>query len=286
MQIKLRPYVIQETGPGMVWDTSSPPMPFFNIPRVDYGELLDSLRYPLIWSYDSLLQGYIPGEVDYAFLKWLQTLPSEFDSESLPPGRLYQLKIAGLIEPANRKDPVELTQQMSLQGYVKIPQLLDGEYTRLFISQYYWRNSHLIERHRDLEGVKRTSVNDLALMRLFHQLSEKLVQSIVPEKIKTSYSFTSAYESGSTLPAHTDRPQCVYNISMMLASQPRTSLSGWPLFIKHYDVVNSVPLEPGDAVIYSGTNDLHWRDKMPENLSSVLGVFFHYVPVDFTGVLK
>lgn len=261
-------------------------MPFFNVPRVDYDVLLDTLKYPLVWSYDSLLSGFIPGEVDWAFIKWLQGCPTDFQPSELPPGRLRQLEAAGLLDSPERKTGDQLQAEMNALGCVRIPQLLHGEYTRSLAASYYWRNSHLIERHRDMKGIKRTSVNNLPLMRLLHQLTEGLVQSITPIPVKTSYSFTSAYEAGTTLPAHTDRSQCVYNISLMLASQPgRAKLSAWPLHIQHGDVIHHIALEAGDGVLYSGTQDEHWRDALPAHITSVLGVFLHYVPQDFDGSL-
>ena len=63
------------------------------------------------------------------------------------------------------------------------------------------------------------------------------------------------------------------------------SLSDWPLYVKTGDSVYSAKLEIGDAVLYSGTKDLHWRDQMPDNLNNVLGVFFHYVQKNFSGSL-
>jgi alkylated DNA repair dioxygenase AlkB len=109
---------------------------------------------------------------------------------------------------------------------------------------------------------------------------------MVPELIKTSYSFASAYESGTALPAHTDRPQCVFNVSLLLGSAPEdATLSDWPLYIRRDNQDHRVDLEAGDGVLYSGTQDLHWREKLPEHLTSVLGVFFHYVPQGFTGSL-
>jgi len=254
------------------------------VPRIDGPALLDTLRYPLIWVQDEYISGDLPAEVDYAFLEWLNTIPLEFDPKTLPKGRLGQLARCGLLEPTRLSKEV-LLNTMRAQGYVKIPQLVHGEWCRTMMASYYWRNEHNIERWNDMEGIKRTSVNNMPLSRLLHQLAEPTVKALVPVPVKTSYSFTSAYEPGTNLPAHTDRPQCVYNISMMLSSTPRRSLAGWPLWIRRNGQDNPIALEPGDAVLYSGTQDLHWRDKMPPGFVSVLGVFMHFVPEDFTGPL-
>lgn len=279
--MELKPFKIQESRDRL------PDQQLYSMPRVDYDALLDGLRYPIIWSYDQLLESWLPAEADFSFIAFVRSLSraGSFDPKELPQARFQQLRRAGLIEP-NRRTRQKLLTEMQTKGFVRIPQFLDAEYSRYMMLNYYGRNDHMHERFPDLPGIKRSSVNNMPLMRLIHQSSEKLVNSLIPERVKTSYSFCAAYEPGSNLPAHTDRPQCVYNISLMLGSVPfRASLSGWPLYIKHGEETTAVALEVGDAVLYSGTRDLHWREVMPSNLELVLGVFLHFVPYDFTGSL-
>lgn len=276
--INLRPYHIQETKSD--W------LPFFNVYRVNYALLLDSLRYPVIWSLDSVLNAWIPAEVSPDFVTWVKTLPYVFDQYALPKGRLHQLKRAHLIEPEGRKPLDQLRQEMQAYGAVKINQLLSAEYCKDMLKNYYWRNDHLHERWQDLEGIKRTSVNNIPLMRLIHQATEGLVNQLVPEPMKTSYSFMSCYEAGTCLPAHTDRPQCVWNISFMLGSDPEdVDLGTWPLMVESQGQRHTFDIRHGDAVLYSGVRDLHWRDYIPAGINKALGVFLHYVPVDFEGSL-
>lgn len=271
--IRLRSYHIQEHRQIR--------LPVFNVYRVNYEALLDSLRYPLIWAYDEYLNSWIPAEVDFEFIRFVKSLPYDVDVGSLEKGRYAQLCRAGLIPP-DRSTTAELHDTMSRYGHCKISGILHPEYCKHMLKQYYWRNDHKHDRWKDLEGIKRTSCNNMPLMRLIHQATEGLVKSIITENIKTSYSFTSAYEPGTCLPAHTDRPQCVWNISLMLGSDPPDArLSDWPIFIKHKEVNYQVELEAGDGVLYSGVRDLHWRGTMPEQIKSTLGVFFHYVPIDF-----
>jgi hypothetical protein len=136
-----------------------------------------------------------------------------------------------------------------------------------------------------MPGISRTSINDHAIIRMLHSQLNQLVEHLVEEPLKPSYSFTAAYDSTSNLPAHTDRPQCVYNISLMFGSEPNVPLSAWPLHVKVGNVEHVMSLEVGDGVLYSGTRDLHWREKMPAPLQQVTGTFMHWVPADFTGSL-
>lgn len=137
-----------------------------------------------------------------------------------------------------------------------------------------------------MKGILRRSINNFPIIQLIHQATEQLVNQIVDEPIKTSYSFTAEYEAGSCLPRHIDRPQCRFNISLMLDASPDDAdLCTWPLFIERSSTISEVKLRAGDAVLYSGTKDPHWRDMMPTNIRSVTGTFMHYVPIDFTGSL-
>ena len=277
--MNLRPYVIQESR-NQSFD-------FFNVPRVNYDELLDSLKFPIVWSYDELLKAWIPGEIDYATIRYLIELPNDFD-ETITPQRLYQLRRAGVLDPKERKTEAELVRSMREDLYVKIPQLFNNEYCKGFVYEYFTRNPHLHMRWRDMEGISRASVNNMPLMRLLHQVVERLINTLTGEEIKTSYSFAASYDAGSILPKHRDRPQCVYNISLMIGSDPLNArLSNWPLFIERETdkYVYSAELEAGDAVLYAGTRDLHWRDATPPDMNNVAGVFFHFVRKDFEGSL-
>lgn len=275
--MRLRSYQLQETRQQR--------MNFFNVPRVDYHALLDSLRYPVVWAFDPFLNSWLPAEIDYEFVQFLATLPQDFNEDDLPKGRYTQLCRAGLVEPV-RNTWEQLREIMQTAGHCKIQNLLPPEYCKHMLKQYYWRNDHCHDRWKDLEGIKRTSCNNMPLMRLIHQATEGIVNYIVQDPVKTSYSFASAYETGTCLPAHTDRPQCVWNISLLMGSDPPNArLSDWPIFIKYQDQTYEVGLEAGDGVLYSGVRDLHWRDFMPQEISSTLGVFLHYVPIDFDGQL-
>ncbi|SNS98516.1 hypothetical protein SAMN06265795_11124 [Noviherbaspirillum humi] len=275
--IYIRPYHIQETR--------QQGFDFFNVPRVDYDALLDQLHFPVVWAYEDTLGVWLPAEADYDFINFLRPLPNTIRNDALPKGRFQQLCRMGLITPP-RRTLAEMQEEARSHGIAIIRNLLHPDYCKSMLKSYYYRNEHLHDRWKDLEGIKRTSVNNMPLMRLIHQGTEGLVKAILGEDIKTSYSFASSYESGTTLPAHTDRPQCVYNISFLLGSDPCDArLSDWPFFIKHGELTNRVELEAGDGVLYSGVRDLHWRDMMPTKIAHTLGVFFHYVAGSFTGSL-
>lgn len=233
------------------------PLGIESIPRLDTAKLRASLRYPLVWAHDVYLNSWVA---------W----PYADDVQPYAPIRTEWRK---------------LREQFKNEGYAVVKQLVARETAQQVLAAH-WHDSEVKERWESLPGVKRRSANNLPLMRVVHQSTEHLVQYVVDEPIRTSYSFTAEYEHGSTMPAHTDRPQCLYNISLMLEGDPaHIPLSSWPLYIEVNGKKNRIELMPGDAVLYSGTRNLHWRDMMPSELQRVLGVFFHYVTHDFTGSL-
>jgi hypothetical protein len=272
--MKLRRYLIQHTHQER--------HDIFSVPRVEYDNLLGSLHYPVLWAYDEYLDAWLPSEITPREAKYIT---AKEEGQFPNPYQMKLLKGANLIPPS-RRTVLELKQEMEQRGHVKIDQLFPTEYCNRLLYEYYFRFEHEWGRLKDLDGISRSSMGNTYLMRLLHQASQKLVNSIVPQEVKTSYSFSANYDHGSSLPMHTDRPQCVYNISVMLGSNPTEyDVKKWPLWIRRPEQDYAVELAPGDAVIYSGTMDPHWRDQMPDGLISCMGVFFHYVPIDFEGKL-
>lgn len=248
------------------------------LPRVDYDALFSTLRFPLVWVYEHYLQAWLPREVDTSFVISLCTY---IPGNALLERRILQLGLA--------EEPVSLWWEdaktmFETDGYVVVKGLFHPGLCKQF-ADYYFRQPETHERWQDMPGIKRTSVNNSPLMRLAHQSTETFAKYVLGD-VKTSYSFTSAYEAGTVLPRHTDRPQCVYNASIVLASDPTVAdTKRWPLMIETKGAVRAAALDVGDAVFYSGVRDQHWRDELPADINGLLGAFFHYVPSSFTGSL-
>lgn len=265
----VKPYAIQASPQD--------PLQVPALARVDYDALKRTLRYPLLWVYEEHLQAWLPREVDFGFIDRLRAYQGgdeQFDR------RLQKL---GLLHEQHATWD-SLADAMKRQGFVIVRGLFPvGVCYQM--ADYYFRQPETHNRWPDMPGIKRTSVNNSPLMRLAHQSTEALARHVLGP-IKTSYSFTSAYESGTVLPVHTDRPQCVYNASVMLSIDPSTAdPKRWPLMISVNGVTNVAELGIGDAVFYSGVRDPHWRDVLPADVQGVLGTFLHYVHEDFTGSL-
>lgn len=128
------------------------------------------------------------------------------------------------------------------------------------------------------------------------------------EPVKPSYVFLSMYGDQGIAPLHIDRPQCRYTVDYLIdcdVDEP------WPIYIgalfddevrAKFDLTGGHPesdeeiaerksledwseiiLHPNDAVLYSGTNQWHYRDRIKGRFATL--AFFHFVPEAFDGPL-
>jgi hypothetical protein len=111
------------------------------------------------------------------------------------------------------------------------------------------------------------------------------VGAIVGQELKPSFCYVCEYLPGGDLSRHTDRAQCVWNVSLALDAEPELGRTdAWPLFIETAGVAHAVPLGLGDGVLYRGTKSPHWREPQRAEHASTFG-FFHFVPAEFSGPL-
>lgn len=144
---------------------------------------------------------------------------------------------------------------------------------------------------------RRVFHNDPYFKELHHTLFLPLVMKKIMQPLKASYNFLSFYDRPeSVCPLHMDREQCYLTLDLCLDIK-----KPWPLYVypqnypggqvpedKAEEVKkNCLPilLNAGDAVIYSGSRQPHWRSEMGPGNSCDM-VFFHFVPVDFSGDLN
>jgi hypothetical protein len=87
-----------------------------------------------------------------------------------------------------------------------------------------------------------------------------------------TYSYFRVYKHGDQLRRHKDRPACEISVTLSLgydAEEP------WPLWVDAGDGPLAAPLEPGQALLYKGTQIWHWREQFPGKHAAQ--VFLHYV---------
>jgi hypothetical protein len=124
---------------------------------------------------------------------------------------------------------------------------------------------------------KRYYLHEPRFLLNIHQRLTPIIEDTFKVKAKPSYCFLSMYErSLGICPKHIDRPQCKYSLDLCLDCE-----WPWPINVSENDYL----LEKNEALLYSGTDHPHYRNRVDEgNYASM--AFFHFVDFDFQGGLK
>lgn len=89
-------------------------------------------------------------------------------------------------------------------------------------------------------------------------------------KLFKTYSFARIYKKGDILRIHTDRVACEISVTLDLGGDK------WPIWLLDKDENPiEIHLNPGDALIYKGIVNKHWRGKFNGNKHTQ--IFIHYV---------
>lgn len=97
------------------------------------------------------------------------------------------------------------------------------------------------------------------------------VSKLLDEFVLPTYSYSRVYKNGDVLKRHTDRDACEISLTIHLNSDEK-----WEIFLEDLTgKIQSIILNPGDALMYSGCTVPHWREEYVGNLYSQ--VFLHYV---------
>ena len=94
-------------------------------------------------------------------------------------------------------------------------------------------------------------------------------------KLYPTYNYARIYNKKSILEPHIDRPACEISCTLNVGFDGDYN---WPIWIKgkdgkHHEVI----LEPGDALIYMGCDQVHWRLPADGKVKCQIQVFLHYV---------
>ncbi len=120
----------------------------------------------------------------------------------------------------------------------------------------------------------------------YQQQLTGLVSDIAGQRVKPSFSFFASYHPGSTLPAHRDREQCEWALSLLLDQSPEADTSSWPLYLQPPGANQATPIFTGvgDGTLYYRREVRHHRDALTtEDYCSFW--FLFYVAESFDGSL-
>jgi len=254
-----------------------------------YGLGALSRSRPVLWVEDPRTHLLMPlwpqGETGTAAL---QLVDGEVDPAQLAPRVREQLwRARVLLGPEDRRGYDEeetrsFRARLAADRYVVLRDLLDPLALRALRSYFRaLRREGLFELDTDqVVGMRDGLYCDLVGRHLQHQLVG-LINRVVPDPIKPSYSWVVRYRPSAVLRRHRDRQQCRWNLSLCLDDDPPADRAhAWPLYFDAGGRAQAVLLAGGDAVLYSGTEVPHWRNALPEGRYVTMGLF-HYVDRDF-----
>ncbi len=97
------------------------------------------------------------------------------------------------------------------------------------------------------------------------------IQNHTGLELVPTYSFLRLYQEGDTMIKHEDRDSCEISVTICLGYSDNI----WPIYLENRQGESiEVPQKPGDALIYSGCELPHWRDKLKKGHHSQ--TFIHY----------
>ncbi|MEO5739413.1 MAG: hypothetical protein ABIS29_02330 [Vicinamibacterales bacterium] len=136
----------------------------------------------------------------------------------------------------------------------------------------------------------------------FTELQQRIVplmSDVIGEDVEVSYNFLSLYGGLGVCPPHLDAPVAKWTLDLCLnqsgpwpiyisqvQSWPMTGArwpdTGWEDAIKQSPALQFTPytLQPGEAAVFSGSSQWHYRDAIPETGARQFCdlLFFHFIP--------
>ena len=251
---------------------------------------------PLAWVQDSGTGVWTPFWVRGEWANVLASLqPGQPAPPSLSPGARQALIRARVLVPPGEEQKHsaaweqtcrEARAQFQSYGYAIVRNLLHP--VHIAALRRYYRG--LVARGRlprgDNQVAGRHRLHSEPVGMFFHPQLASLVSRIAGEPVKPSYLYFASYPAGSCLPRHVDRIQSEFSVSLLVDYSPDNGgPCGWPLFLEHPRLPNGVvsaDLGVGDALLYRGCEQYHYRDPLPEGHQST-SLFFFYLPEGFVG---
>lgn len=141
-----------------------------------------------------------------------------------------------------------------------------------FFTHVLLRQQYIGNKNGDEQIPNAKAILDHEIM--FETLQERLwpvIEGLIGEELLPTYAYARLYSNGDILEPHTDRPACEVSVTIQLG---RSHHYAWPIYMdnKRYDMAE------GDAIVYSGCDTPHWRNKCDGPDSYYSGqVFIHFV---------
>jgi hypothetical protein len=248
---------------------------------------------PILWHRGSLFEPALPWWPDTSCLAVIEAVQR---GAPVPPQlwpSLGALADQGIVrrrtdlpaEEADRRKILEAgCSSLARDGFANLGQVLPPGQLAAF--QRYWRELAGFEVLPERGGKRRGSHGEPSSMLLLHLL-QPLVERLVGRAIDVAFSYSWIYQHGTEMPAHRDRPESSYTMSLLLDYLPAPDgPAPWPLIIRPRGCNSPVEIRQavGDALLFCGEELEHSRPPFTMGERSV-SLLLHYVDRNFPGKL-
>ena len=161
------------------------------------------------------------------------------------------------------------------------------------------------ERH-ELSSFGRLVVHNHTFFNDLQESLTDLVSKAVKEPVEPYYNFLSLYSAAGSCQVHMDAPEAKWTLDCCIEqSEPWainfSQIQAWPETYAYdgedwatqikQDTNNTFSeylLEEGEAVIFSGSSQWHYREPMPQTTKDFYChlIFFHYLPVNMKEIIE
>lgn len=105
--------------------------------------------------------------------------------------------------------------------------------------------------------------------RELHDGIKPIIETVLGMELYPTYFYDRFYFVGQQLKRHRDRPACEVSVTLQISSN-RPKDDPWPIwFQKPNGEEVAALLADGDAVIYKGCENDHWRDPLPSKYNKI-----------------
>lgn len=251
--------------------------------------------YPILWVEDTGTKILAPYWLNDKYLELIQGLiAGEISPSELDQSVSTTLAAAKVLVPAEHEESqtrqsketfANLFMQLQSQQYAIVRRMIHPLQIAA-LRRYFRTLDHKNFLVPDVHGpTVRYFLHNEEVAMFVHRQMTNLVRCVTRELIKPSYCFLSQYKSGAVLTRHIDRPQCLWNVSLLIDADPDREVSdSWPIYLEVGHETKAIRLEMGDGLLYRGTEIPHWREKLGDGETATL-MLCHFVPEDFAGDL-
>ena len=161
-----------------------------------------------------------------------------------------------------------------------------------------------VEPHEFL-SFGREVVHDHPALSDFQDNLIPLVSELADEPLIAGYNFISLYHNLGICEPHLDAPTSKWTLDICVDQSAPWPIHvsdpvPWPLDVsfgedwqseivdQHRDHITEYVMNPGDALFFAGSNQWHYRDRIPRTTNNNFChlIFLHYVPVDCEHLLE